>query len=124
MRNYITLNGKKYTTSGNNWFPVPSVPSTVRMLLDGTVDVTYGPGVMREWQGTIEFDHYPAEGYGGPQDFYEAATARAAIPFEDHYGEAMNVHLVAPAGFKHRALIPKWDASSNKWFVDVRIVKA
>lgn len=125
MNSYITLNGKKYKTSANNWFPISSVPSTARMLLDGTVDVAYGPGTILEWQGTIEISAQPASGYGSITDFNTAARLRSTMPFIDHYNSpSVNVHLLAPGGFRQRALIPMWDSAANKFFVEVRLIKA
>src|SRR5512133_1431823 len=101
MNNYITLNGKKYKTQSKNWFPITNTPSTLRLTLNGGVDVAFGPTSITEWQGTVEIEATPPAGYGGYADFVTAAEARTTLTFQDHYASTTyNVYLLGPQGLR------------------------
>lgn len=123
MNSYVTLNNKKYATLSSNWVPISTVPATVRVTLDGNLDVTYGPGTIKEWQGTFLIPVTPETGYGSMDDFQACIEARAELTFQDHYAtHTYGIHMISSQGAKQRSMVPMWDAVSNEWRVDVRLV--
>jgi hypothetical protein len=123
MNNYILLDGKRYATQTKAWTPTVDKPNTIRKTLAGELDVTYGPGAFEEWIGTVEAPVTPiSSSWGSIQDLRATLLKRASVEFEDHYGiQRWDVHCIGP--FKERSLSPMWDALSNIWFMDVKIVK-
>jgi hypothetical protein len=93
---------------------------TVRRNLDGTLDVTYGPGIFVKWQGMIEASASPPSGYGSIADLRSSLQERNSLNFVDHYGTSYTVHAVGP--FQEESFSPKWDGTSNKIYVGVTLV--
>lgn len=122
MNNYIVLNGKKYKTLAADWTPVPIKPATSRYLLSGAVDVSYGPGVYREYRGVLLVPQAPAEGWGGRADLEAAFEQRRGLDFTDHEENVRVVHLFGE--LPRQSISPRWDSPSNEFRVPVRLVCA
>ena len=125
MNNYITLDGKKYRTPSKYWTPVEDKPATVKMTLNGTVDVTYGPHTFFEWRGQIEGPVTPDDtNWGTIEDLRTTCAKTTSVKFRDHYyptHSEIDVHVLGP--FQERSLSTMWDNASNRIYVTVRIVK-
>jgi hypothetical protein len=122
IRNYITLNGKKYMTSSRQWDPVIVKPSTVRYTVDpaGVTDITYGPASAQEWRGVLMVPVSPATGWGSISDLVSVLATLGAVSFTDHYGASYSVHIIGE--FPERSLTPAWDGASNEFRIPVRLV--
>lgn len=121
MNNYITLDGKKYATQANDWTPMYDKPATARYNLNGGVEVTYGPGVLSSWEGTIRVYQSPPSGYGSLTDFITTYNKLTSVSMTDHGGTTHTVHLIG--AIKQKSLTPMWDSNSNVYFIPVKIVK-
>ena len=121
MNNYMKLDGYKYMTPSKNWRPVPSKPSTVRVNLDASIDVTYGPATVHEWVGDIIAPNAAEGGWGTKATLDATIAKRAVVSFEDHYGDAYTVHVLG--SFDAISRSPMWDGASNEWLVAVVLLK-
>jgi len=121
MNNYITLDSKKYFTHGKSWHPEPITPQTVRVMLNGNLDVTYGAGSLQIWVGEIE-GHVtsPGSGYGTIADLRTSLLKKQTLSFTDHYGTTYTVAAQGP--FAERSLSVKWDGTGNVIFVKTRLI--
>nr|MBN1228893.1 hypothetical protein [Anaerolineae bacterium] len=124
MNNYITLDSKKYMTSSKDWAPVWLKPATDRITLSGEMDVTYGPGLIVGYTGSIIAPvTSPGTGWGTVSDLKTTLAKRTAVTFTAHDSStAVNVHVLGP--FNPASMSPMWDASSNEWHVPVRVLEA
>lgn len=127
MNKYIQLqisgSWKRFATTAKDWIAVDNLPSTVRMTINGVADVTYAPASFKEWRGTVVIPNTPADSnYGSITDFANAILSKASMQFIDHYGVTYTVAIVGPE-FGWRSLVNMWDASSNNFYVPVRIVR-
>jgi hypothetical protein len=121
MNNYITLDGNKYATLAKTWKPLTVKPSTDRLTLQGNIDVSYGPGVVKEWQGTIVADvSQRATGWGTVTTLKATLEKRESVSFTDHNGTTYTVHVLGT--FDERSLTNVWDDSQNKIHFNVRIL--
>lgn len=117
---YITLDGCQYVTSAKTWHPEPVVPATERLNLDGTYDVTFGPGTYLVWMGEIGAPPTATGSWGTIADLRTSLAKRQLLSFTDHYGTNHSACLCL-GPFKERSLAPNWDASGNMIYVTVRI---
>jgi len=123
MNNYITLDTKMYRTLARDWAPVWNKPSTDRVTLSGSVDVTYGPAMILGYTGSIIAPVSAPSGWGTFADLKATLEKREAVPFIPHEGgSAVTVHVLGP--FNPVSLLGVWDAASNEWHIPVRIVSA
>jgi len=114
---YIIFDGKKYATTAKSWMPENKKPSTVRLLADGTLDVTYGPGSVDYLSGEIIAKVAETrEGWGSCSDIETSLRKMTGLTLVDHYGANHTVHC---QGYKRRASTPKWDASSTKMYFQI-----
>lgn len=122
MNNYLKLDGYKYMTPARNWRPIPSKPATTRVNLDGSTDVTYGPATINQWVGDIIAPVTAPGGGWGTKALLDVTIAkRQAVAFEDHYGNACNVHVLG--SFEAISRSPMWDGASNEFLVAVVLLK-
>lgn len=121
MNNYMTLDGKKYKTLAKDWQPMYDIPKTVRPLLNGSWDATYGLAEPMEWIGTMSIEVTPGDGFGSLEDFHITALKKTAIVFIDHIGTPYNVILFGP--FRPRSFTAMWDAPSNCYHFPLKLVK-
>jgi len=120
IRNYVIIDGKKYRAIHGKWIPVPRKPMTVRYTLHDTVDVTYGPGVFKEWQGPIEAPVTPDDAsWGTIDDIRTSLAKRQGVTYEDHYGDAYTAHIQGP--FPEASLQPVWDGVENKFQIVIKV---
>lgn len=117
MNAYITLDGYKYATPHKTWRPgiYPLVNS--RILLDGTLDTTWGADTVIIFQGEIAADVTPASGYGAPTNLRASLKKRQHLDLTDHYGDTYDVVAIGP--FAERGLSPKWDSAKNTIYFSV-----
>lgn len=120
MNNYITFDSKKYITTAKTWHPEPIVPQTIRVNLDGNLDVTFGPASLQVFVGEIEAPVSPGSGYGSVSDLRTTLAKKQTLSLTDHYGTAHTVAVQGPV--IERSLAPKWDGSSNKVYFKVRLI--
>lgn len=121
MNNYMKLDGYKYKTPAKNWRPVPAKPATTRVNLDSSTDVTYGPATIHQWIGDIIAPAVADGGWGTKDTLDVTITKRSAVAFEDHYGDACDVHVLGT--LDAISLSPMWDGASNEWLVAVVLLK-
>jgi len=119
MNNYVTLDGYKYMTM-TDWCPVPVKPATSRYLLNASVDVSYGPGMFKEYQGTLIVPASPASGWGGRSDLEASFEKVVGLSFTDHEGNSETVHMFGRLQFE--SMSPRWDGASNEFHFPVRLV--
>jgi hypothetical protein len=123
MTNYVTfnLNGTvlKFRTVHKQWSPVTDKPMSVRYAWDGTIDVTYGPGMFHSWRGVIMADVTPLAGWGSVSDVRNLIALLKSVPFVDHYGNSYTVHI-QPIG-EERSYSSKWDNASNMILFPVQL---
>jgi hypothetical protein len=121
MNAYITLDGKKYKTPQKSWTPTELKPATVRVTLLGAMDATYAPATILVWQGEIEVPFQTSEsGFGTISDLETSFRKRQLLSFQDHFAVATYQADVSGQMVK-RSNTPKWDGTSNKFFVVVTI---
>lgn len=126
MRNYILINNKRFMTMGKAWEPSINKPSQVRWLLSGARDTTYGPAVSKEWRGQVEAPVIaapdPGDGtaWGTISDLRTLLELREPVTFVDHYGTSYSADLLGQ--FRERSLSTMWDAESNVFRIEVRLV--
>lgn len=121
MRNYIILDGKKYKCPWKAWQPESSVPSSARILLDGTMDVVYGEADVYVWAGEIEAPVSPEDAsWGTPSSLRTSLRKHTTLAFTDHYGTAYTVKATGP--FKERSLGPMWDGESNIIYISASLM--
>ena len=113
MRNYIVFDGYRYTAAWRAWNPAEGeVPSTGRVMIDGTLDVTYGNATVLRWQGEIRAPVVAEAGeYGTIANLRTSLRKRQLLTFEDHYGTSYTVHSKGPN--KERSNSAMWDGDSN-----------
>jgi hypothetical protein len=121
MNNYITLDGQQYKTEAESWKPLLVKPSTVRVNLDGSTDVTYGPAMPVEWNGRIIAPVTGGGSWGDIDDLLTTMAKAEAVAFVDHFGAPYSVHVLGP--FDRVSRVNMWDSASNEWLVQVRLVK-
>jgi hypothetical protein len=117
---YITLDGCQYVTSAKTWHYEPLIPATERLNLDGTHDVTYGPGTYRVWIGEIGAPPTAVGSFGSIVDLRTSLAKRQLLSFTDHYGQNYPACLVL-GPFKERPLSPDWNSVGSMIYVSVRI---
>ena len=121
MNDYITLDGKKYTTVHKQWAPFPERPVVLKKLLSGGRNVTFGPSVTNQLQGAIlAAGADPETGFGTINDLRATYAKLTTLSFIDHYGAASTV-VIGPK-VNENSITPKWDAASNKFQVMVSLV--
>jgi len=122
MNNYIVLDTKKYKCPKDGWQPIIGKPTQVRYNLDGTTDITYGPAVPYEWIGQIIAPNTPFDGgWGSYDDLMETLAKTEDLAFVDHYGNAYTVVALGPIVPLSKS--PMWDAPSNEYQVQTRLVR-
>ena len=123
MNEYITLNGKKYVTLAKTWIPTFQKPMTVRNTLLGEVSATYGPAVIKGWQGEIKAPASVSDAsWGTVDDLLSALDTLGPVSFTDHMGVTVDVHVTMTAN--RRALVNVWDSASNCFYVPVAMTRA
>jgi hypothetical protein len=123
MNNYITLDGYKYMTLHGEWVPVRKKPNTVRLLLSGATDVSYGPAAPKEWKGKIIAPITVDAGWGSVDNLRATFAKRQGLSFTDHYaGGAVTVHIIGD--FPEESLTAMWDGAENEFRIPVRMVMA
>jgi len=108
-------------TPASNWRPIPTKPFTMRVNLDGSTDVTYGAATINRWDGEIIAPAQAAGGWGTKATLDTTIAKRSTVAFEDHYGNACNVHVLGT--FEATSQSPMWDGASNEFLVSVTLLK-
>ncbi|MCK4975922.1 MAG: hypothetical protein KAS36_03230 [Anaerolineales bacterium] len=122
MNNYIVLDSLKYKTSFGSWKVRQRKPHSEKYTAAGTLDMTYGPASPYEWAGDILAPVTPDDGSYGDIDDLRATLAKCtSLSYQDHYGGSYTVHAIGP--FTEESRSPMWDAASNGFRVDVKLVK-
>lgn len=122
MNNYIVLDGKRYKTRFPGWEPITSKPSTIRVTLGGSLDVTYGPSSIQGWDGEILAPVTPdTVDYGDIDDLRTSLAKTQGLSMTDHYGNVYTVHVVG--SYRETSSSPMWDAATNEFRVPVRLVR-
>ena len=121
MNAYVTFDGYKYIAVHGKWLPGITKPATYRMTLSGNADVTYGPSAKKVWEGVLGIDVSPASGFGSIANFRATIEKKAGLSFTDHYGNSYTVHTFGE--FRDNSFSPMWDASSNVFHIQVRLVE-
>ena len=123
MNTYVVLNGKKYVTVAKTWIPTFQKPMTVRNTLLGEVSATYGPAVIKGWQGEIKAPVQVEDAsFGTVQDLLAALDTLGPVSFTDHEGTTVDVHVTMTAN--RRSLVNVWDSASNCFYVPVAMTRA
>jgi len=121
MNAYVILDGKKYSAPHGSWAPVTERPVVVRRLLSGGTNVTFGPASLVRWQGMLNASVSPASGFGSVEDLRDTCTKLEAISFTDHYGSVHSVVIDRSVG--ENSLTPGWDNASNKFQINLTLLK-
>ena len=127
MNDYLILDGYCYKTVAKTWVPpVINKPMTARLLLDGSLDVTYGGGTFTAWSGEIIAEVEPPGTppgpglvWGTPDALLVSLGKREGLAFTDHYGNDYTVHIQMSGA---RSLLRNWDAPSNKLYYSVKLI--
>jgi hypothetical protein len=120
MNNYITLDGKKYTTAHRSWKYRVARPVSARVYLDGSLGAAYSPAAVHSWQGEIKGPVTADTGWGTILDLRASLAKLTRLSYTDHYGTVF-ANAVVAGSFEERSLSPKWDGPSNVIFVQVEI---
>lgn len=125
INNFIIINdgtdALKYKTALKSWGSAPVNPNTARILLNGDIDVTYGPGALGNWTGDIlcPVDTQPA-GWGNIDDLRIQLARRVIYQFTDHYGDLYTkAHIDGP--FNEASIMPDWEAGGNDILVRIQV---
>jgi hypothetical protein len=118
MNAYITFDGLKYRTSHKTWKVAIQPMANSRILADGTLDVTHGPTTAYLFTGELMADVTPDTGFGSVVQLRISLAKKQAFTFIDHYGSTYTIHAIGP--FPERSLSPKWDSSSNIFYVTIQ----
>ena len=121
MNDYIILDGKQYATAADNWTPYEDRPLTIRRLLSGASNVTFGPATFTTWRGIIIVDVTPRAGFGSVDDLRTTYRKRTALSFTDHYGDAFSV--VIDRAVDEKSLSPMWTAVDNTFRINATLIK-
>jgi hypothetical protein len=123
MNNYIYLDGKQYKTNGKSWHPEDVVPSTERILLSGSHDVTFAAASILVWAGQIEAPTSATGNWGTIGNLRTSLRKRQLLQFRDHYYDttAITYNVKASGPFKEDSKSVKWDGASNVIFVNVKL---
>lgn len=117
MNAYITIGAYKYVTT-RTWRPSSVKSGTLKLMIDGSLDVTYGPAVVSEWKGSVKADNTPASGYGTPAQLRTSLETLSGITFIDHDGVSHTGHVF---GYDEISLLPDWDNANNSIYFDITI---
>lgn len=121
MNNYITLDDLDYKTKASDWTPVTVKPAMARTLLSSEVDVSYGPGVFKEYRGVIIAPvSDPGGTWGTIADLRTSLEKRQGLNFTDHYGNEGVAHVFGE--IPEQSLSPMWDQGANEFYVSVRVI--
>ena len=127
MNDYIELDGYCYKTTVKTWNPpIPRKPMTVRVNVDGSLDVTYAAASPLTWGGEIKLAGTPSstppaqdKTWGTQSDIETTLAKLEAVTFVDHFGDSYSVHI---RPFGSRSLTPMWDAASNALYYGVTLI--
>jgi hypothetical protein len=121
MNDYITLDGKRYHTAADSWEPNEERPLTVRRLMSGNTNVTFGPATFTGWRGVVAVEVGAQAPFGNIDDFRATYRKRSALTFMDHYGDDYSVVIDRAVGEK--SISPMWTAIDNVFRVNITLVK-
>jgi hypothetical protein len=124
MNDYVTLDGNKYKAPFGQWDPEVEKPSSVRLTLGGSIDVTYGPGIVDVWDGFLKTTNDPTEqsnGFGSPDDLDTTYRKTQTVSFTDHHGDSYTVHIVGRK--KQKSNTPDWEGEGTSIYYSVTLVK-
>lgn len=121
MNNYITLDTKKYMTKHKGWEPIYDKPGVVRLVLSGSIDVTWGPAVITGWRGLVIGPvTAPGAGWGTIANLRTTIQKTDVVGFTDHYGNSGNVIILG--SLREDSKSSMWDSPSNEFTVEVELV--
>ena len=80
-----------------------------------------GPASFTRWRGTLNAAVTPDAGYGSIEDLRTTYAKLASLSFTDHYGVTFGVIL--DRSVNENSLTPVWDAASNKFQVELVVMK-
>ena len=119
MNNYITLDGKKYKTTAKSWKPSVIIPNTIRFNLDGSLDATFGPATIYQFDGTIMAPVTAPTGYGSVDNLRASLQKRQILTFIDHYN---TTYSIVSTNYTEYSLSPKWDNTTNEIGFAVQLI--
>ncbi len=125
---YIILDGYRYKTLARAWKPQTNRAATARLTLQGSIEATFGAGVMLKWDGSISTPHGEASPgaadgtlYGNIYTLRQTLRRAQTVSFTDHYGNVYaSATLLGP--FDEQMLVNVWNSSANNYYVRVQIV--
>jgi len=120
MRNYITLNGKKYKTQSANWTETEVNARQTTRLASGKGDVTFGGSGYFMWTGTLIAPVVAETGWGTKDTLANAFRKKTKLAYEDHLGTAYEVAI--GSRMEKRSQLPDWDNVENVFHVFMEIV--
>lgn len=120
MNNYIVVDGYQYKTMHGEWGPIVFRPASVRRLLMGGIDVTYGPDVYKEHDGILMVPSKAVAPWGDIDNLRATFEKRESVTFVDHQDNEYTVHLVGES--LEVSMTPDWDSQYNIFYVRVRLV--
>jgi hypothetical protein len=110
-----------YKTIAKTWMYKPNNPSTARVLLSGSMDVTYGNADIKVWEGDIKAPvTSPGGNYGTIATLRTQLARKVLFTFTDHYG-TVHTDAAIQGNFEEQSIQPDWDVASNEILVKVRI---
>ncbi len=120
MRNYVTLDGKKYKTQNANWVETEVNARQVARLASGRGDVTFVSSAYFVWVGTLVAPISAASGWGTKADLAAAFRKKTKLAYEDHLGAAYEVAIGSK--MEKRSQLPDWDNAENAFYIYMEIV--
>ncbi len=120
INNFITLDGKKYKTSANNWLEIENSPRQHKRLLSSAGDISFGVNTFLAWKGDIFVDVSPTDIlYGSFDDLQTTFRKKSSLTMIDHYGVSRSV--VMGGTMEKRSILPDWADPSNEFHISVEI---
>jgi len=125
INNYISINDGsntyKYKTTSRSWKYQPEQPSSMRLRLDGNIDITYGPALVHSWEGEIiaPVATQPA-GWGTVATLRTQLAKKVVFQFTDHYG-ATFTDTAIEGPFREDSIQPDWASNENEILVKIRV---
>ncbi|MGW8178744.1 MAG: hypothetical protein ACWGQW_08280 [bacterium] len=126
FNNYIQINDGtntyKYKTALRSWKKSGLSPSTARILLSGSLDVTYGQGDYDLYDGEILTPvTSPGAGWGTIDTLRVQLKRKVIFQFTDHYG-TLHSSCAIQGTFDEDSIMPDWDVAGNDIFVKIRVM--
>ena len=106
---YVTFDSFLYAATKLTKQIEPAI--TVRRVLSGAADTTWGPGTPTGFEVALQADVTPGEGYGDPGDLDTTLAKREVLSFIDLMGATYDVVVLGP--ITRRSVSPVEDDPAN-----------